>query len=100
MTPRQRGLVAVGAIILVPGAAATGWGYFWPTHRLHQAEAALAAGDGDRGEQLLKELTFQSPDQPRVYLLQAQLLRRTNQPAAAQRAVNQAMRHGLPEAVG
>src|SRR5256885_14753826 len=95
MSPRQRLLISLGAIVLVPCAAAAGWWYYWPTYRLHQAEAALATGDLARAEQLLKELTFQKPAQGRVYLLYAQVLRRSKQPPAAQRAPYQATQPGL-----
>ncbi|HEV3118608.1 MAG TPA: tetratricopeptide repeat protein [Gemmataceae bacterium] len=98
MTPRQRLLISLGAIVLAPCAAAAGWWYYWPTYRLHEAEAALAAGDLARAEQLLKELTFQKPAQARVYLLYAQAMRRSNQPLAAQRALYEATQLGLPDA--
>jgi len=100
MTPRQRLLISLGAIIVVPSAIAAGWWYYWPTYRLHQAEAALAAGDLARAQEILKELAYQNPNQSRIYFLTAQALRRSNQPVAAQRALSRAMELGLPEADG
>src|SRR5262245_32850545 len=100
MMTKQKLLISLGAIVIVPCAAAAGWWYYWPTYRLHQAETALTAGNLAQADQILKELARPNPAQPRIYLLDAQVLRRLTQPAAAQRTLHRAMKLGLSEAEG
>jgi tetratricopeptide (TPR) repeat protein len=100
MTRFQRTIICIAAIILIPGAVAVGWWYYLPDYLLAQAERAVATNDLARAETLLQRVNRQAPDCLRARLLHAQVLRRLKRPAEAQAVLRQAMKLGLPEAVG
>jgi predicted Zn-dependent protease len=100
VTTLQRYLVAGSLIVLVPGAAAVAYWYYWPIHMLHEAESDFAAGEYELAENKLKVLVRKEPDNYQAHYLRARALRQLKRPAEAEAVLREAVDHGLEQALG
>jgi cytochrome c-type biogenesis protein CcmH/NrfG len=96
MNRRQKVLILVASLLLVPTALFAGW-WFWPPSPVREAEKALAASDLARAEEILKDFTRREPNHLQGQLLYAQVLRRLKRHEEAQTALLQAVQLGLAE---
>src|SRR5947199_7990741 len=96
---RGRSGLWLTAFLFVPVALAGGWYLYYPTYlrsrQTAELDAALAAKDFSQAEELLRPLLRQYPQDARLYLAQARVLRRLQRPEEATRALWEAENRGL-----
>lgn len=100
MTRLQRLVIMILAVVAVPSLAAVGWWYYWPSYLQHQAEKAMEAGNWTDAEDLLKRVSRLEPERMQAHYLRAQALRKLGRPVEAQLTLREAVRLGLPQALG
>jgi Tfp pilus assembly protein PilF len=102
MMRRLRQVLYLALLLLAATAAVVWYGYERPRQarerRLELAEQALTAEDLADAAELVTPLIKETPGDVRVHRLHAQVLRRLGHSDEAHRALDQAVRLGLPEA--
>jgi Flp pilus assembly protein TadD len=97
-----RHVIFAAAIVVVPLAVVGWWWYYGPSYQrsrsLDEVEKAVRAENFGRAEELLIKLLKDDPDQARLQLLYAQVLRRLGRAKEAELPWQRAHQLGVPEA--